>query len=109
SMYHLARRCGVATPQAAFPRCRGDVLDFLATRPSFPLMLKGTDGARLQRRCGARMFIVRGAAELLARYDAVEDAAHPNLMLQEYVPGDADTDWMFNGYFDARSDCLLAF
>jgi predicted ATP-grasp superfamily ATP-dependent carboligase len=30
-------------------------------------------------------------------------------MLQEYIPGGEDSVWMFNGYFDARSECLLGF
>jgi ubiquinone/menaquinone biosynthesis C-methylase UbiE len=29
-------------------------------------------------------------------------------MLQEYIPGGEDAQWMFNGYFDERSDCLFA-
>jgi predicted ATP-grasp superfamily ATP-dependent carboligase len=108
-MHHLARRCGVPTPQAVFPRCRQDVLDFLATRPPFPVMLKGIDGMLLQSRGGARMFLVHEPRELLERYDALEDAARPNLMIQEYIPGGEDSVWMFNGYFDARSECLLGF
>src|SRR5262249_39504402 len=71
------------------------------------VMLKGIDGQRLQRRCGERMFIVRDADELLARYDALEDPAAPNLMLQGYIPGGDDTVWMWNGYFDVRSECLF--
>ena len=30
-------------------------------------------------------------------------------MLQEYIPGGDDDVWMFNGYFDADSDCLVGF
>ena len=30
-------------------------------------------------------------------------------MLQEYIPGGDDTVWMFNGYFDTHSDCLVGF
>ena len=29
-------------------------------------------------------------------------------MLQEYIPGGEDANWMFNGYFNQNSDCLLA-
>ena len=39
----------------------------------------------------------------------MEDPADPNLMLQEYIPGGDDSIWMFNGYFDANSDCLAGF
>ena len=107
-MHHLARRLGIPTAQAVFPRSRDEVLAFLDTAV-FPVMLKGIDGPRLQQRCGARMFIVQDRNELLEKYDALEDAADPNLMLQEYIPGGDDTVWMFNGYFDARSECLAGF
>jgi len=107
-MYWLARAAGVPTAEAAFPKSRIDVVNFLG-RARFPIMLKGIDGARLWERTGKKMFIVRNQKELLERYDQVEDPAHPNLMLQEYIPGGDDTVWMFNGYFDERSDCLLGF
>ena len=55
------------------------------------------------------MFRVSNAAELLRKYDALEDPAEPNLMLQEYIPGGDDSVWMFNGYFDRKSDCVLGF
>jgi predicted ATP-grasp superfamily ATP-dependent carboligase len=70
-------------------------------------MLKASDGLRLQARTGKKMVIVRSADELLEQYQRLEDPAAPNLMLQEYIPGDDDTIWMFNGYFDARSACVF--
>jgi D-aspartate ligase len=30
-------------------------------------------------------------------------------MLQEYIPGGDDTIWMFNGYFNESSECLVGF
>jgi predicted ATP-grasp superfamily ATP-dependent carboligase len=30
-------------------------------------------------------------------------------MLQEYIPDALDANWMFNGYFDGRSECKLSF
>jgi D-aspartate ligase len=104
-MHDLARRIGIPTPEAIFPRSRQDVLGFL-DRAAFPIMLKGIDGLRLQRRCGVRMLVVRTPDELLEKYDAMEDPTEPNLMLQEYIPG---TTWMFNGYFDSDSECLIGF
>jgi D-aspartate ligase len=41
-------------------------------------------------------------AQLLA-----ESSAAPNLIFQEFVPG--DEDWTFTGYFDAGSRCLAGF
>ena len=108
SLFHLCRSIGVPTPDTAFPRSRADVEAFAATA-AFPVMVKGIDGLRLQRRTGVRMVVAATPAELLARYAALEDPQAPNLMLQEYIPGGDDTVWMFNGYFDARSACRAGF
>lgn len=108
ALYFLCRSLGVPTPETAFPRCRAEVEAFAASA-AFPVLLKGIDGLRLQRRTGVKMAIVDTPAALLERYDALEDPAAPNLMLQEYIPGGDDTVWMFNGYFDARSDCRAGF
>jgi len=107
-MFYLARRHNIPSPEAAFPQSRAAVEEFLA-RARFPIMLKGIDGQRLWDRTGKKMFIVQSAEELLKLYDAVEDPENPNLMLQEYIPGGDDTVWMFNGYFDAHSECLAGF
>jgi predicted ATP-grasp superfamily ATP-dependent carboligase len=107
-LYLLARRLGVPTPETSFPRCREEVTAFAASAV-FPVMLKGIDGLRLQARTGLKMCIARDQAGLMAAYDRMEDPAAPNLMLQEYVPGGDDTIWMFNGYFDDRSQCRAAF
>jgi D-aspartate ligase len=108
SMYFLARKHRVPTPETAFPQCRRDVIKFLE-RATFPIMLKGIDGSRLSQRTGRKMFIVRSKGELLETYDRTEDPTAPNLMIQEYIPGGDDVVWMFNGYFDRHSECLLSF
>lgn len=105
-LYHLARRLGIPTAETVFPTCRADVEAFCQAA-RFPVMLKGSDGIALSRRAGKKMVIVRSAEELLARYDEMEDPARPDLMLQEYIPGGEDVQWMFNGYFDRRSRCLF--
>ncbi|HEV2245142.1 MAG TPA: carboxylate--amine ligase [Terriglobia bacterium] len=107
-MFNLARRHGIPTPDAVFPASREEVLLFLE-RARFPVMLKGIDGQRLWDRTGKKMFIVQSKEQLLELYDAAEDLHRPNLMLQEYIPGGDETVWMFNGYFNATSDCLLGF
>jgi predicted ATP-grasp superfamily ATP-dependent carboligase len=110
-MYHLARALGIPTAETQFPTCRQDVAAFAQTA-TFPLLLKGNDTRRLAARAGAGglgMYLVNNAAELLQKYDALEDPAAPNLMLQEYIPGGDDSVWMFNGYFDRQSDCVLGF
>jgi D-aspartate ligase len=108
SMYFLARKHQVPTPETSFPQCRRDVIEFME-RATFPIMLKAIDGSRLSRRTGRKMFVVRSKSELLETYDRAEDATAPNLMIQEYIPGGDDVVWMFNGYFNRDSECLLSF
>ena len=107
-MYYLARRLGVPVPQATFPQSRQDV-EAYAERGPLPVMLKGIDGMALKARTGRTMVIVDSRAALLEQYDRLEDPARPNLMLQEYIPGGEDSVWMFNGYFNAASECLAGF
>src|SRR5262249_21875357 len=38
-------------------------------------------------------------------YDRMHAPGHADLMLQEYIPGGVETQWMFNGYFDEESEC----
>jgi D-aspartate ligase len=53
------------------------------------------------------MVVVHTPQELLDEYDT--NPLPENLMFQEYIPGDEDTVWMFNGYFDRHSDCQVGF
>lgn len=101
-VYYLARKFNVPTPEAAFPQCKEDVLSFVKTA-SFPVVLKAIYGWRVER--GTSNAIVHTASELIHKFDAMENQAEPNLMLQEYIPGGDNTQWMFNAYFDERSDC----
>ncbi|MBI3005430.1 MAG: carboxylate--amine ligase [Ignavibacteriales bacterium] len=107
-MFFLATRLGIPTARTEFPQSRFEVLRYLRTL-QFPVMLKGIDGRRLEVRTGKKMVVVHNERELLKRYETMEDAEHPNLMLQEYIPGGDDSVWMFNGYFDERSECLAEF
>lgn len=108
TMYFLARQHGIPTAHTVFPQTRHDVEQYLKDAV-FPVMLKGIDGRRLEERTGKKMVIVNGADVLLSYYEKMEDPDHPNLMLQEYIPGSDATVWMFNGYFNADSQCLVAF
>lgn len=105
-MYGVAQRLDIATAGTAFPQSRADVMTFLRTAV-FPVMVKGIDGVRLYLRVNSKMAIARDEDELLELYDRWEEPGHPNLMLQEYIPGGDDTVWMFNGYFDQDSNCLV--
>jgi len=103
-MHHKARAQGVPTAEIFFPRSREEVLDFLK-RSSFPIVVKAIHGWLWRRPVGGRMAIANTERELLDIYDAME----PNVILQEYIPGGEDTNWIFTGYFNDRSDCLFGF
>ena len=107
-MHFLAREHGVPTAETLFPQSIDEVREF-SKSATFPVMLKPIDSRKLQRRTGVRLMLVHNREELLENYAKMEDPADPNLMLQEYIPGGDDSIWMFNGYFNAQSDCLVAF
>ncbi len=107
-MHDLCRGAGIPTPQTALPRCRDEALRF-AQLVKFPVIVKGEYGEFLHEpgAPSVRVAIVASEIELLKIFDL--NAAHgpPTLILQEYIPGGDDTIWMFNGYFDSRSECLF--
>jgi D-aspartate ligase len=105
-MYFLAKKWGIPTAETFFPRSIADVEE-CANKVSFPVMLKGIDGIALERRTGKKMFIVRTKKELLRTYTRFEDQANPDFMIQEFIPGNADSVWMFDGYFNKDSECLF--
>jgi predicted ATP-grasp superfamily ATP-dependent carboligase len=102
-MQDLANRNGVPTAQSLVPRSKTDVRRFIETA-AFPIMVKATDAVRLRRRVGGTKFLVHSRHELFELYAKAEDRDEPNLLLQEFIPGE---DWMFDGYFDRQSRCLF--
>ncbi len=108
-MSEMAIKSGIPTPATFAPQSDEDVLRFLETA-QFPVVLKADDGARpwspwdpeAKTKC-----IVRGKPELLDQYRRMQDREAPNIVFQEYIPGGEDTIWMFNGYFNGRSECLF--
>jgi D-aspartate ligase len=99
-MHFACRKLGIPSPETAFPQSRGDILAFA----SFPIVLKPIDPRIPLRPPDERAVIVRNKQELLESYDRT---AGVELMLQEYIPGGDDSVWMFNGYFNERSECLF--
>ena len=108
-LHLLCRRLGVPSPETVFPQDRRDVLGFLErARP--PVVVKAIDPLLLYQRPGARsVMVAHSRRELLGIYDRMEVPERPNLMLQEYIPGGPESIWMFNGYLDRRSRCLVGF
>jgi len=105
-MHFLAVEHGIDTAETGFPKSRRELSDLIPAL-TFPVMLKGIDGQLLEARSGKKMVLVRTEEELLSAYDLLEDPLHPNLMVQEYIPGEADSVWMIDGYFTGESECLF--
>ena len=89
------------------PQTREDVLNF-AHANKFPVIVKGESGEFLQKNgIRGRVAIVANEKDLLKIYDTNTGINQTQLLLQEYIPGGDDTIWMFNGYFNERSECLF--
>jgi predicted ATP-grasp superfamily ATP-dependent carboligase len=104
-LHRLAQSADIPTPAARFPASREE---FVANveELGLPVVVKSMDPSVLRRRPGAAsVAVARTLDEATRVYDAGEDPAQPNFMLQEYIPGDARSIWMFNGYFDAAGTC----
>jgi len=104
SLYELCKRFGIPCPEHAFPRSVEAVHEFIG-RATFPVVVKpaarwrSVDGVRRTR-------IVETPEELLAMYRKVQTRQSPNIVFQEYIPGE---DWIFNGYCNPQANCFLPF
>jgi len=99
----LAGLHNVATPQVARPRNADDAA-MLATTLRYPVILKPL----VSRPDVTFKAVAADSAALLRAYRTMEEAPDaPNVMLQEYIPGRDEDVWMFNGYFDSQSNCLM--
>lgn len=106
-IFKLCRKLGIPTCETVLPQTREDVFNF-ARANKFPVIAKGESGEFLQR-SGARVrvAIVANENELLEIVNLNAGINRTQFILQEYIPGADDTIWMFNGYFNERSECLF--
>jgi predicted ATP-grasp superfamily ATP-dependent carboligase len=127
-LQRLCARHGVRTPVGSFPASEAELIE-QAGEVDFPLVIKRIDksgtaafgevGESATLESGARpdhagsvlpsVRIVRDQAELLDAFRLIESAGSPSVMLQEYIPDGSHANWIFNGYFDARSECDVGF
>jgi predicted ATP-grasp superfamily ATP-dependent carboligase len=105
----LCARFQIPAPATAAPAEEAELLE-LAREQGYPVVLKQSDPWLPSRDPGApSVHVARSEAELVAAYRRMESDVAPQTILQEFIPGDADSVWMFDGYFDAGSRCLAAF
>jgi predicted ATP-grasp superfamily ATP-dependent carboligase len=104
-MHLLATENGIPTPATTSPQSNNDVEAFVKTA-GFPVVLKSADPYRAG---SAGKKIIGSRRELLDEVDRRAARAPLNFVLQEYIPGGADTVWMCNGYFGSPRDHPLIF
>jgi D-aspartate ligase len=109
-LYELCKELNIQAPETVFPQTRADVEALIDRGATFPLVVKSMDPrVRRQRPGEGSVTIVNTPQELLDLYRRFESLDGQNLMVQEYVPGGPETIWIFNGYFNEKSDCLAGF
>jgi D-aspartate ligase len=106
-MYELCQQHDIPTPPSAFPESESDVLDHAAHNP-FPIVMKCINAGDAPV-SAPRVLIAQDRDALVAGYRLMQAPGGGNVMLQDYIPGTPETVWMFNGYFDGRSDCRVGF
>jgi D-aspartate ligase len=108
-LYRLCRKLGVPCPEAAFPTSRSEVEDFLA-RAVFPVVMKIVDHWALKMGTGVKSTeIAHSDEQLLGLYEQVERLPGVRFMFQEYIPVEHGEDWIFHGYCNEASLCLVGF
>jgi predicted ATP-grasp superfamily ATP-dependent carboligase len=100
----IARELRIAAPKTVFPQTRSELLRCGEPLP-FPIMIKGIEDQLWAPGSGNKV-IVRTREELAGLCGQLGDQSIRNLIVQEYIPGGAERIWMFNGYFNERSECL---
>jgi predicted ATP-grasp superfamily ATP-dependent carboligase len=104
-LYRLATAHGLPTPRIVFPETREQAL-LEASRLQYPVMLKPVHS----RPDVLEKAVAHDAQQLAEAYGWMEESPDaPNVMFQEYIPGNDADVWIFNGYFDAQSVCSAAF
>jgi D-aspartate ligase len=104
-MYEICVKHGVATPRCQFPRSEAELLE-LAAVADYPTVAKCINAGDTPA-SSPRVVIAQNSEQLLEAYRAMESPKGSNVMLQEYIPGTPESVWMFNGYFDAQSECRI--
>jgi D-aspartate ligase len=106
-MAGLAQDVGIPTPRTVRPTARDDSVEF-ARSVGFPVVLKPSDPfAAFVPDKG----IFESERELTLELDRqVAIAGTPlNVVLQEYIPGEADSVWMCNAYLAQDGTCPAVF
>jgi predicted ATP-grasp superfamily ATP-dependent carboligase/ubiquinone/menaquinone biosynthesis C-methylase UbiE len=102
----LCAKHGVPTPRAMAARTVEQAKAF-AAEVGYPVVVKAkSPRGLLDQRASVR---IAGSEEELLAMISDKGAVRAETLLQEHVPGGADSVWMFNGYVDGDGECRHAF
>lgn len=102
-LYRVATEHGLPTPRPVVPRTLADALA-AADGLRYPVIVK----PQVSRPSVETKVVVHDPAALGESVRALAESDEaPNVVLQEYIPG--NEDWTFTGYFDDESRCLAGF
>ena len=106
-LYFLCRRLGVPCPDTAFPNCLEEVRDFIR-HAIFPVAFKEAENGSGKKRVRS-VQIMETAEDLLSEFLRRQELSAPNLILQEYIPRACAEDWIYHGYLNPKTGCLIGF
>ena len=106
-LHFLCRNVAVSCPDIELPRSIDDVYSFIE-RARFPVVVKAAESQRLPSGVPG-VCVARNPKELLSHYQHAENPELPNLIFQEYIPDSCAEDWIFHGYCNPQTGCLVAF
>jgi predicted ATP-grasp superfamily ATP-dependent carboligase len=108
ALWELCQALDLPAPESSFPVNEEELLKHVAAT-GYPVVLKRAETWFPSRDPAApSVAIARTEEQLLAAYARMESDVAPQVMVQEYIPGEPDSVWMFNGYFGAGGTPLLA-
>ncbi len=106
-MQQTAEQWNVPTARTVFPATRTELMEYADTM-MYPVFVKSS--RPLDGKLRGSKFILRNLGEMEQFAGDIQESQVGNLIVQEFIPaGEGCTDWMFNGYFNDRSECLAGF
>jgi D-aspartate ligase len=102
----LAKQYSISSPKTLFPKSITELQEYLKDL-KFPVVLKIIEPDK-EMIDWTRFFLVQSKSELLKIYSRHKNTVNRNYMIQEYIPNLPASLWMFDGYFNSKSECLFS-
>jgi predicted ATP-grasp superfamily ATP-dependent carboligase len=108
-LWKLCLELGLPTPTSTFPADETSLIE-QAESLGYPIVLKRAVPWLPPRDPAAPSVAIAHTREQMLRgYARMESDIRAQVMVQEYIPGDSDSIWMFNGYVGTGGELLCSF